>query len=297
MSKLHGLEALMHWRARPEGKPEPVKTNWTVVPSNDNASPEEIADYSFERHLRVTPSVEVIMENVATGDVVTNAVGQTVQIGRLRFSDGKQTERAYANGPDGKLVQFDARMPVGAMMGAKEKAEAQAGGSGLSQIAIANSNFYFADMFGVDYASLSRAKRTARRNGKACTAAESAVALAAAYANTPTLPPVKVYPAGLPCASPRVAESFLGMRKTSGAPGGGIAWEDLATSIVNREIWDETLAHLAKRDVQTLDAAMTARTLADIAPGGTDRGARKRGKRLLYAANDNLAVALKNAAA
>lgn len=295
MSKHKEFSGLAAWRERPEGAIQPVKTNWTVVPANDNADPEEIADFSFERHLRVTPSVEEIMKNVATGDVRRSG-RMITQIGNLRFSVGNSTERAYTNGPDGKLIPFEARMPAGAMLGTREKAEGLAGGTGMTQALINASNAYFADMFGVQLKA--PARRTKRRNGPSITSDEAKLVLAAAIANTPVMPPVTKCPPGLPCASPRLAENFIGMQKTSTASSGGaIRWEDISTSIVNREVWDETLRLITERDVEVLDAAMTASSLADLSPGGHRGSATRRGKRILAAANDNLNSTLQKSAA
>ncbi|RWN51405.1 MAG: hypothetical protein EOS04_24345 [Mesorhizobium sp.] len=292
----HGdlAEQLLAWRNKPEGPIEPIKTNWTVVAANDN-NPEDIAEMSTERSWRMTPSVGEIMAQVKTGDVERNGKGQIVRIGRLRFSDGTQTERAYCYGPEGKLVQYDARMPIGAMLGTRDNPEASLGGTGYTERSTVKSNSYFAEMFDVEYPVFASGGK--RRNGKSYTAAESKAMLAEAIANTTCMPPVTVYPPSLPCGSERVVDSFLGMRKGKNGESGAIGWEDIAMSKVHREIWDETLATLSERDTETLDAAMEAKTLADIAPGGHRRSAERRGKRDLQAANDNLREAIKKAAA
>lgn len=288
------LKALLAYRNRPEGPVEPVQTNWTTVATNDNASPDEVEDFSFERNLLVTPSVQEITRQVKTGDVERNESGQVVRIGKLRFSDGKQTERAYTTGPDGDVIQMDARMPAGAMLGAVEKAKEQSGGKGYTQAQAEQSNLFFARMLGTIEPRYVR--RTKRKNGPSLTADESRIELAKAIENTDVMPRVKRYRPGLPCGAKRVADCFLGMQKGKKGESGAIAWEDIATHKVNRELWEETLAYLSERDVSTLDKAMEARTLADIYPGGSERGARKRGMRLLLEANDNLNAARKFAA-
>jgi hypothetical protein len=293
------LSALMAYRNRPEGEPESVKTNWTTVPANDNADPEETIDFSFERNLLVTPSVQEILRQIKTKDVERNDAGQIIRIGKLRFSDGTQTERAYTQGPDGDVIQMDARMPVGAMLGTTEKAKEQSGGKGYTQAQLEQSNLFFAAM--LDTIEPRYIKRTKRRNGPSLTADESRVVLAKAIANTPKMPKVRRYKPGLPCGGQRIADSFIGMQKGKKGESGAIAWEDIATHKVNREIWDEALARLADEDKTVLDAALVARTYEEvgIAAGQSRLYARDNGggKRALKAANDNLAIILKETAA
>lgn len=285
------LQALLDYRNRPEDDPEPVQSNWTVVAANDNADPEEVVDFSFERHLRMSPSVEEIMRQVATGPIVRNDAGQIVKIGKLQFSDGTQTEKSYKVGPDGDVIQFDFTMPLGAMLNTREKGEGPAGGKGYSQVDEINSDKFYASTFGTDMPRF--VKRTDRRNGKSLTAAESRKFIDDAIANTPVMPPVTKCPPGLPCGGPRVADSFIGFKKVSSGQSGSVAWQDIAQTIENTVVWRNVRRALRSEDIAVLDAAMQATTLADIDPGGSDRGARKRGKRRLIAANDNLATVLK----
>lgn len=302
MGNRHGtladqLTALMAYRNRPEGEPEPIKTNWTTIPANDNAAPDEIVDYGFERNLLVTPSVREIMRQVKTGEVVRNDAGQVVAIGKLRFSDGTQKERGYTRGPDGDVIRMDVPMPTGSMLGTIEKAKEQAGGKGYTRAQLERSNDYFAETLGT--IAPRYIKRTRRKNGPSITAVESRAVLEKAIANTPRMPAVKKYRPGLPCGSPRVADSFIGMQKGKKGESGAIMWQDIASSKVQREIWDETLAALTKEDIATLDAALTARTMREIgeAHGFVGKRAERMGRRILVASNDNLAGELKKSAA
>lgn len=290
------LKALLAYRNRPEGEPEPIKTNWTTTVANDNVDPEEVEDYSFERNLLVTPSTQEIMRQVRAGDIARNDAGQIVRIGKLRFSDGTQTERAYTLGPDGDVIQMDVRMPAGAMLGATERAKEQSGGKGYTQAQLEQSNMFFAAMLGTIEPRY--IKRTKRRNGPSLNAEQSRIELAKAIANTDVMPIVKRYKAGLPCGGQRVADSFLGMQKGKKGESGAIAWEDIATHKVNREIWDETIAALSTEDTETLNTAMKGRTLREIgeAHGFVGKRAERMGKKILRAANDNLAAALKKSA-
>lgn len=287
--------ALLAYRNRPEGEPAEVQTNWTTIPANDNASPEEVADFSFERKLLITPSVEEIMRNVEAGPTARNDKGQIVRIGNLRFSDGTQTERDYCYGVDDKVIQYDRRMPAGAMLGTREKAESQLGGKGITKTQLNRSNDFFAETLGTNAPTYKT--RGKRRNGKSIKVEEARRILANAIANTPIMPTVTKLPTALPCGAERVADSFLGMQKAKKGEAGSIMWQDIASSTVHREIWDEALASMKEEYVETLEKTLTARTLADIAPGGHKRSAERRGKRLIEAANDNLHEALRKVSA
>lgn len=290
------LKTLLEYRSRPEGPIEPTQTNWRTTPANDSAAndnnPEEIADFGFERQILIMPSVQEIARNIEAGPTVRNDAGQIISIGELRFSDGKQTEKAYCVGPEGKVIQFDAKMPVGAMLGTRDKADRQLGGTGAKHSEIAASGRYYAEVLATDYPVYR--KGAGRRNGKSYTRDESAAMLAEAYANTPNLPAVTYCPPALPCGSARPDESFVGMRKGKKGESGAIAWEDVASSIASRETWNATLAYLSEKDVKTLDTAIEAPNTYAIgsADGYTGRSAWRHGKRALLAANDNLRKAM-----
>lgn len=289
------LSALMAYRSRPEGEHEPLQSNWATTPAN-NSNPEEVAELRTERLREITPSVDAIMRAANTGDIERNEGSQIVRIGTLRFSDGAQTEKAYTNGPDGRLMRYDARMPVGAMLDTREKAKVEAGGGDNPQEA-SDSDRFFAAMFGVKLTARISAGRN-KRTGKSYMAEESRTMLANAWANTdPSKVTYTRYPAGLPRAGSRIADSFVGMKKGGCGDTGSVGWEDITTAHTNRDMWAEALAALSEKDRVTLEATEAARTYADVSPGGSERGARKRGKRMLLAANDNLAAALKMLAA
>lgn len=281
------LKALLAYRARPEGQIEPVKTNWRTQPANDNTP---APDMRIERRLEIVPSIQAI-EGEMGKPPVRNESGQVVAIGALRFSDGTQTERAYTNGPEGKVIQYDMRLPVGAMMHTLERQAKEAGGKGETHYETNASNGYFADILGTAPARHKPGRRN-KKKGKSYTADESRAMLADAYRNTPTLPPVTRFPPGLPCGGAKVADSFVGMKKAARGESGAIAWQDLATLKSHRHMWAETVAYLTKNDVDTLDKAMNARTLADLGGGRSKRTALRRGKERLLVANDNLRAAL-----
>lgn len=288
MPRHKSLADAMHaYINRPEGEPEPVKTNWSVVPANDN-NPEDIAGMRVERRWSARPTIDEIMDSVVNGSTETNAAGQTVRIGKLRFSDGTQTEKAYTHGPDGKLVQFDAPMPVGAMLHTKDAQERMLGG-GVED----DSNGVYVDVYGGRLPG--KATRKERGERADLSKAEMRRQIDDAMAETDVRP--TVFRKGFPWRPSKLRELFIGFAKSPKGESGSIAWQDISSSIVEREVWAETVAGLSNQDVAALDAAVSARTLADIAPGGSDRGARKRGKSRLMVANDNLMNAIKKAAA
>ncbi|WP_141245893.1 hypothetical protein [Mesorhizobium sp. WSM3862] len=325
------LSAMLAYRNRADidAPVETARTNWTIVPANDNANPEEIANTHVERRLAIRPTISKILRESAEVDCrpvpvadVSKAKGEhdlelypvardveygfatddngkrhrvVVRIGRLRFSDGTQTEKGFAKGLDGKLVIKDLEMPVGAMLRTEEQQERMLGGNGVSKAYIEQSNLYFAQMLGAIEPRY--VKGTGRRYGRSYSAAESRTMLAEAYANTPVLPPVKRYRKGLPCGSQRVAESFLGMQKGKKGESGSIAWEDVSSHIVNREVWEATLTYLTEAETTVLDKALEAGSLAELGDGGHRRTRERQGRRKLQAANDNLLAALKKSAA
>lgn len=288
------LAALMAYRNRPEGPHEPLGSNWATTPANSND--EDVSAFSQERDIRMTPSVAEIMRQVETGDVETNTKGQIIRIGKLRFSDGTQTEKDLKRGADRSVIEYDRVMPVGAMLGCREKAETALGGRGYSGDYLFRSNNYFAGTLDTDLTA--RVKRGKRRNGPGYSRDETQAMLEEAIANTPNMPPVKRYPAGLPAVAERVAENFNGMQT---AVGGGsevpAPWQDMVGAIVQREIWDAAMAEMKSVDVATLDVAMDAGSYAEvgIAAGQSPSYADKKsgGRKRLQAANDNLSAALR----
>ncbi|WP_100961036.1 hypothetical protein [Bosea sp. FBZP-16] len=286
------LTALLAYRNRPEGPIEPMQSNWTVVPANDDIA---VKSFSHERDLRVTPSVEEIMRQVETGDVEKNAKGQTVRIGNLRFSDGTQTEKAFKRTGGRSVKEVNFVMPVGAMLGCREQADRASGGKGYDGDYKRRSNQYFADTFGVDVPS--KAKGKPRKNGPGFSKDELRAMRDEAFANTPVLPEVKRYPAGLPATRDLVSDHFIGMKVAATGQAGGAAWQDVSGAIVQREIWDAALSEMKGADLAVLDKAVRADSYAEvgIAAGQTSAYADKKGggRRRLIAANDNLAASLK----
>ena len=288
------LAAVRRFATEPDHRPQPLQTNWSVVPANDN-SPDEIEDLKHDRKRLVTPSVAEIMKNVATGEVERNEAGQVVRIGRLRFSDGTQTEKAYRLTIDGGVEEYAARMPAGAMLGSRDKVDVALGGDDNPQ-EVTDSNQYFADMLDTKKARYLTGKKHKGPRVR-MTADEARAELAKAYANTDMSKVTFTRcPDGLPCGSAKIADSFLGMQKTTCAGGGSVMWQDIVTAMADREEWFEAVDQLKPKDREVLEAAKTAKTYEDvgISIGQTPKYAKYNGggKRALIAANDNLMAAI-----
>lgn len=273
----------------PDHEPDPLQTNFAVVPANDN-NPEDIEGMKVERRWRMKPSVEEIMRQVTSHPEEKNEQGQTIRIGSLRFSDGTQTEQAFKLTIDGKVVAFQARMPAGALLGTKDAAESQLGGEEDSQHVTA-SNKYFAEMLDT---LPHRYRAGGKRKRGANTSHEDAKReLAEAYANTDMSKVTFTrYPDGLPCGSAKVADSFLGMQKGKKGESGSVMWQDIVSAKADRDIWAATVASLSESDRAVLDAASTARSFEELGGNAPKRSAIRRGKKALMAANDNIMAAI-----
>ncbi|MEO4000327.1 hypothetical protein [Mesorhizobium sp. CAU 1732] len=209
-----------------------------------------------------------------------------VRIGKLRFSDGTQTEMALVRDATGKVVEKRVRMPVGAMLGTKERTRQEKGGAAVWGA----SNRIWSAMLNSPQPA-KKLKAGPVRRGRSIGRTEAAKMLADAYANTPVLPEIKRCPAGLPYSPPRVADMFLAGKKSTCAGGGAASWQETASALVSATEWRKARAELSDADVAVLDASMTAKNYGDI--GAAVGKSRKAGPRLLRGSNDNLAAAIK----
>ncbi|MEY9198688.1 hypothetical protein ABIA16_003804 [Sinorhizobium fredii] len=286
------LTAFRLYVTTPDHEPEPVQTNWSTAPANDN-NPEEVAELRHERKRIVTPSVAEIMRQVREGEEDRNEAGQVVRIGKLRFSDGKQTERAYRLTIDGKLEQYDARMPTGAMLGTRDKVDTALGGSENPQ-EVTESNIYFAEMLDTRRHNYVTGKKFRGERDRS-TREEAKRELAEAYANTDMSKVTFTrYPDGLPCGSQKVADSFLGMQKTTCAGGGSAMWQDIVSQREERKEWLDAVSFMADDHLEILTMSTKASSLKQIgaARGYKGQYAIEAGRRLLVAANDNFQQAM-----
>lgn len=281
---------LLDYRDRPEGDVPDVATNWPTTADNDNVNPEDKAGLHVERRLSIRPTVIEIMREVETGDTTLNGAGQVVAIGALRFSDGTQSEKAYCYGPDGKLIMYDATMPTGSMLGTSDKQERALGGE-----ATTDGNAFFNAFFTAKAPKVAARKEPAadQKIGRE----QAVVVLADAKANTTTMPTVTQCPTGWPWKPRKLRELFIGMQKGKGGSSGSIGWQDVSTSMYQRDMWAETISEMEPAHVNTIDRSLTAKSFADLADSGNMRTRTRNGQAQFIAANDNLADAYKKAAA
>jgi hypothetical protein len=302
---LSELSALLAMRSRPIGVAEgvdvtveptsPIATNWRLVPENDNEPPHE--DAGVERVVEVIPSVDMIMREAWEDDIEygvhvdENGKRHKVitRIGKLRFSDGSQTEKGQKLVLD-KVVDADIKMPVGAMLGCREKSARDKG----AEIDTTGSNAYYRWM--VKGRVATPPKLHPKKDERVSTSkAEAREMLEIAYANTPVLPEKTICPDGLPYAPSNLRQLFIGGRKGKKGESGSQAWQDIYTQKENRETFNRGLDAMQDAHVRVLNEAMTAKSLSEL---GEVRGYRGRhavdaGRRLLRAANDNFQEAMK----
>lgn len=281
------LAALKAYSQRPQAAAEPLQTNWHTTPANDN-DPVVAEDFAEERRVSIRPTIGEIMRSVSSTDAERNDIGQIVKWGKLRFSDGTQTERCTMYGIDGKPIEGDITMPAGAILGASEEQERTLGGSGVS---LGNSNAYFAEVFDVDNRQYKPCGK--RKRGRNYTRDESVGLLLDAVANTETMPDVEYCEDGFALGTARVADNFIGMKKAPKGSGGSVAWQDLSDKIAEREAWLEVEKSLSVTDRAVLDVAASAQSFASISMKGHKRTAERNGRKKLIAANDNLMAAIK----
>ncbi|RWB65394.1 hypothetical protein [Mesorhizobium sp.] len=317
-AKAKRLAGVLAWRNKPETI-EPIQSNWSTAADNDNR-PDGEADheehtYEVEHRHDITPSLEEIERAINSvewqrrpiakfgGSVEAHLVpvagdfeindGQISRIGKLRFSDGTQTEKAWRKPPSkkGKAIEFRAEMPIGSMLGSTEKSTDEKGSRKTGP------KRFFEEVLGAKHRYIPGSRK--KRGGKSYTADESRAMLVDAVANTPDMPSVTVCEPAIASGSRDVGELFIGMRKTKCAGGGAIHWTDLYTAQRNKEVWLQAAKELSPEDTAVLNAAMTARNYGDIgaAVGHTGAYAEKAGRRLLMAANDNYLAAMKKLAA
>ncbi len=286
------LDAFREYATRVDYDPEPIQTNWQTVPANVN-NPEDIDGLHTERLWEISPSVDEMLRQARNGEPERNEAGQITKWGKLRFSDGTQTEKAERVTIDGGVEQYDCRMPAGALLRAKDKARNMRGGYDNPQEAT-ESRHYFAALFGVRVGRFKPASRPIKvrmRIGHA----EAVAMLQDAYSRTDMRRVTFTKcPDALPCGTPNVADNFIGMKKTTCAGGGSTAWQDIVSQRESVEAWRRTLALAADEHLEVLTQAVKARTLRQIgeARGYSGQYAIDAGRRLLVAANDNLQEAM-----
>ncbi|MET3753361.1 hypothetical protein ABID08_000700 [Rhizobium binae] len=231
-----------------------------------------------------------VLERVIDGEKVLTRHKVITRIGRLRFSDGSQTEKGQKLSIDGKVVEADMPMPVGAMLRCREKSKRDKGGDADPS----GSNFHYRWI--VKGRVAQPPKLHPKKEERVEISKEDARRmLAEAYANTPVLPEVKRYPDGFPCGPTNLRQLFIGGRKGKKGESGSQAWQDIFTERENRETFNRGLDAMQDAHVRILTEAMSAKSLGELgeARGYRGRHAIDAGRRLLRAANDNFNEAMK----
>lgn len=259
---LKNLDALLrHVTYKP---PEPIKTNF-MEPA--------VAAQQPETRITMRPTVEEIMRQVAAGPVSTNERGQTIAIGRLRFSDGHQHEQTLCAGING-AVSRKMRMPAGAMLGCTEDNETPLGGGSKP-----SANTYVADLFKMPTPKYKT--RGLVTKGKNYSHEEARTMLAEAIANTNTMPCVTKLPDSLPAGTNDIGACFVGLAMQPKGNGGSMGWEDMCSRLVERETYEAQVRAMSDEDRTTVDNLHTAESLEDLHNRGIPRNRRKVGIRRL----------------
>lgn len=329
------LGALISFRNRPVGvaegvpseDPAPIRTNWSLVPANDNEPLED--GFGNERGVEYEPSLDLVereIENVRmayraepsilrredganddrfaarevhgipyAGDIEYgvhvddkgNRHKTIIRIGRLKFSDGKQTERGHKLVMD-QVVEADIRMPVGAMLGEREKSSRDKGG----EVDTTGSNSHYRWM--VKAKGVRRPKKAQKKPRVEITKEKARQMLADAYANTPVLPDIVRREPGLPYGPTNLRQLFIGGRKGKNGESGSQAWQDIFTEKENRDTFSRALDAMQDEHVRVLTEAVGAKSLGQLGEvrGFKGRHAIAAGRRLLIAANDNFEEAM-----
>lgn len=287
------LTAFLSLRNTPDHRPEPLQSNWTTEPADALVEPEVRRELHGEQRLEITPSIQQIYREMHNAPI-RNERGQIVAIGRLRFSDGTQTEKAFTIGPDGDVIQYDRRMPTGSMLGCEERLTVSAG-AGAQPAKVTISNARLAERLGVEHAHYIPGKRK-RRTGRSYTPTEAQALLDEAIANTVIMPPVTQCPPGLASGTAQASDQFIGMKIGSTGKGGAPSWVDTFTALREWEAFQAAFADLPEGAKGVLKGALVARSLKEVglvAGHAPEYARRVGGKRALVAANDNFAMNVK----
>lgn len=238
------------------------------------------------------------------GDFERNQHGQIIRIGNLHFAGADEhginpTEMVECVG-DGGVIFKRLRMRTGAMLHSKERRDDIK--ETVDAEALKDSNDHYLNFV---LPSPKRSKvipKVAKRSkcdmpNPPTPPTSMSFEEARAWAGLPFVEKDKQ--TALPAAPKRLADLFIGCKKSDCSGGGSQAWSDISTALVGKEQWTAAMAKLSKSDKVSLSAARDAKTYADIgkAHGHAGSYAEKAGKRLLMAANDNLGEIIKKIAA
>lgn len=296
MTKLaEQLSALWAYRNTPDHAPEPVASSFVTVPANDNGMVAKTERLQGEKLLKVTPSIEEIMRNMAKEWVWKE--GRLVSIGSLKFADGKtHHEKVWSRVEAGVVKLVSRRMPQGAMLGCTESLTEDAGSQSMN-ITIGNAtllrNHFPKTGSGEAIPYRDYIPSGVRRKGRSFTAAQSRALIAEAIANTSVMPPVTKCPPGMANGTAQHSDQFIGMKIGSTGKGGLIHWVDLFVAGEDHRAWIAAVESLDGSDRDTLDLTLTADSMAAMGKSGHRRTRERQAVKRLKAANDNYLSAVK----
>ncbi|CDM57181.1 hypothetical protein [Rhizobium favelukesii] len=298
-----------------------ISTNWRIVAANDNQPPEEDEGFGTERAVEYEPSLDLLEAEIehlpvrhrvepmvrggrsdrevhaipVDGDVAYGThVDEDdkphkviVRIGRLRFSDGSQTEKGHKLVMD-KVVNTDLKMPVGSMLGSREKSTRDRGGEDDTS----GSNAHYRWIVKGRVATPAKLHPTKDQRVE-ISKAQARQIIADAMAKTDVV--ITKCPDGFPYGPTNLRQLFIGGRKGKKGESGSQAWADIFTEKENRDAFTRGLDAMQEKHVRVLTEAMTAKSLSALgeARGYRGRHAVDAGRRLLRAANDNFTEAMK----
>lgn len=318
------LAALLKWRAISRPAPAALRTNWRIIPANDNR-PEIDDDDRVEGEAPDPPIIECALKTRPTPEEMVRAIrkvkcrtvagqieavdgdiekrdGLVVRAGRLEFGT-LQTEAeggATVPGNNRQLIRWGGRRPVDNF--------GRARGPDIDEDEELAKRERLADWLGCDLwkaSELTReeqraAKRASRERAARCRGKPNPplppttldLNAARAFAG---LPPVDVdRRTALPTATIDVGDIFQSWMSRPKNSNGGAVPE--AEDHVDRDI---IAAQLSPSDVTVLDAALAAKNFKDIGAhiGLAGKAAERGGKAVLVAATERLAMVLEKIAA
>lgn len=313
----------------------PDNDNHTETDGDDDQKP--VSDWKPERTHEIIPSISAIESNLAGvevryrkepsmlcggryeairvhryeeaipfgGHFERNQHGQIVRIDNLHFAGADEhginpTEWTECVGEGGEVVVKRLRMRTGAMLHSKERRDDIKETTDAEALKASNDHFY---NFVLPSPKRSKGKPKVAKRSKCdmpnppTPPTSMSFEEARAWAGLPFVEKDKQ--TALPAAPKRLADLFIGCKKSDCHGGGSQAWSDISTALVGKEVWAAAMAKLSKSHKVSLSAARDAKTYEDIgkAHGHDGSYAEKAGRRLLMAANDNLGEIIKKIAA
>ncbi|WEX76904.1 hypothetical protein PYH37_005255 [Sinorhizobium numidicum] len=312
----------------PAEPPPQISSNWRLTPANDNKQQPEDG-FGNERAVEIIPSEQELENSFskvtlryrqepmmlaggrheaqrASREIHAIPVGGDfaygthvdedgnqhkviTRMGKLRFSDGTQTERGHKLVLE-KVVEAQIGMPVGAMLGCREKSTRDKGAAEDSS----GSNAHYRWMVDAARTANPPKLRPRKQEREVTTKTQDRQMLADAYANTPILPSIMKCPDSFPASPTNLRQLFIGGRKGKNGESGSQAWQDIYSEKQERDRFQRGLDAMQDSHVRVLTEAMSAKSLAEL---GETRGYKGRhaidaGRRLLRAANDNFLKAM-----